>query len=217
MGIEELLGAFIGNVCNVVPTTVRENPAKRWSLGEYGLIANPPARFLEICNELSAIDLDHLEKNFVTLPLGTPRWDQRPIRSRAAFGLYLLVLFASLARDHAADGTLWPKVRGNLSARLVKRHDVPRVDVPSLLSAYFPDDVAMTILNIDIEGDSLNALRQIDLTKYVFDLILIEVDEQAGAVEDCKSSFDIPDYEHVVTLGPTLGFRRVTSELRATS
>ena len=124
MGIEELLGAFIGNVCNVVPTTVRENPAKRWSLGEYGLIANPPARFLEICNELSAIDLDHLEQNFVTLPLGTPRWDQRPIRSRAAFGLYLLVLFASLARDHAADGTLWPKVRGNLSARLVKRHDV---------------------------------------------------------------------------------------------
>ena len=111
----------------------------------------------------------------------------------------------------------WLDAATHHNAKLVKRHDVPRVDVPSLLSAYFPVDVAMTILNIDIEGDSLNALRQIDLTKYAFDLILIEVDEQEDAVEACKSSLDIPDYEHVVTLGPTLGFRRVASELRATS
>ena len=124
MGLEELLGAFIRDVCNVVPPAVRDDPDKRWSLGEYGLIANPPARFLEICNELSANDFDQLERNFVRLPPETPCWDRKPIRSRAAFGLYLLVLFASLARDHAADGTLWPKVRGNLSARLIRRDDV---------------------------------------------------------------------------------------------
>lgn len=114
MDLEICLARLIEDVLDVVPPLHCKNPKKRWSLGQYGLIAKPPAAFKEICSGLTKAHIDRLESNFLMLPDETPLWNGQIIRSQAAFGMYLLMLFAGIARDHASDGSLWPNVYKNL-------------------------------------------------------------------------------------------------------
>lgn len=90
----------------------------------------------------------------------------------------------------------------------MEEHRVPRVDVLALLTERFPPKGAVTVLNIDIEGVSLTALRHVDLQRFPFDVVLIEVDVPETASSGESEIHVIDGYALAAVLGPTLAYRR---------
>jgi hypothetical protein len=63
-------------------------------------------------------------------------------------------------------------------ARLVKVEDVPRIEINEIMDQFWPTEKCQTLLSIDIEGLSVQCLKQIDLRKFPFDIIMVEKDSE---------------------------------------
>ena len=57
MPIHTALRQFVTEVIEAVPGAIKSDRNSRWSLGEFGLLSNPPQIYLELCAHLCSNDL----------------------------------------------------------------------------------------------------------------------------------------------------------------
>lgn len=93
-------------------------------------------------------------------------------------------------------------------ARLVSEDQVPAVDVNELLRAIYPADVAVKLLNVDIEGISFEVLNNIDFAQFSFDYVLVERDSPNETFDHAEGGSLTNRYVRVGSLGPTDAYSR---------
>jgi hypothetical protein len=90
----------------------------RISLAEAGLLDAPPSSFIPVAAKLVPRHLRQLDGGLLAVPLKQHGLKGKLPSARAAMGLFILSAFATVAREHASQGTLWPFVREHLTKRL---------------------------------------------------------------------------------------------------